>query len=140
MVIFATAIMGGAITAFGAEHKGKKNGGVLDATTLSCVQTAIDSRDNAIIAGLDVYYPTAKTALQTRQAGLKAAWAQTDQKTRKEAVKTVWEMYKDSVKSARTVMKGAQKTAWTKFEADRKTCNPKAAGDDKGTFGIDSQI
>ena len=97
--IVMVSLVAGAF-AVSAKEQGVK--GALDAVTLACVQTAIDGRDNAIIAGLDAYYPAAKTALQTRQATLKAAW--------------------------------------TKFEADRKACNPKAAGDDKESLGIDSQL
>lgn len=136
-MMFTAAMVVGAVPAFGEEKNGK---GALDATALLCVQTAIDGRDNAIIAGLDVYYPAAKTALQTRQAALKAAWAQTDQKTRRDMVKAIWKTYKDSVKLARAAMKGAQKAAWTKFETDRKACSPKAGGDDKGALGADNQL
>ena len=135
--IMITTLMGGAYSALAKEKTGK---GALDAMILLCVQKAIDNRDNAILMGLDVYYPAAKTALQTRQAALKNAWTQTDQKIRKDVIKTIWKSYKNSAKSARTAMKGAQKVAWKKFEADRKACSPKAAGDDNGSLGIDSQL
>lgn len=124
--------------AFG-EGQGIKNG-ALDATALACMQTAVDSRDTAIIAAWDTQYPAVKTALQTRQSALKAAWAQTEQKTRRDATRTAWDAYKNSAKSARTAMKAAHKTAWTKFEADRKACSPKATKDDNGSLGIDSQL
>lgn len=133
--VSVAVVMAYAVTAFGQTAQGG-----LSATALTCVQTAIDTRDNAIIAGLDVYYPAAKTALQTRQAALKAAWAQTDQKTRKEATRTAWNAYKESIKSARTTMKSTHKTAWTKFEADRKICSPKATKDDNGSLGMDAQL
>ena len=137
--VSVVAIVGGSITAFG-QGRGEGQGGALNATALACVQTAVDSRDNAIIAGLDVYYPAAKTALQTRQAALKAAWAQTDQKMRREATRAAWNVYKESAKSAREKMKTTTKTAWTKFEADRKACSPKATKDDNGSLGMDSQL
>lgn len=135
--MFVAAIIMGAVPAFGQEKNGK---GVLDATALACMQIAVNNRDNTIIAALDVYYPAAKTALQTRQAALKVAWMQTDQKVRRKTIKTIWETYKNSVKSARAAMKEAQKAAWTKFEADRKACSPKAGGDDKGGLGADNQL
>ena len=122
-----------------AQERGVANAG-LSASVLTCVQTAIDTRDNAIIAAWDVQYPAVKTALQTRQAALKAAWAQTDQKTRREATRTAWSTYKESAKSARATMKAAHKAAWTAFEATRKACSPKATKDDNGSLGMDSQL
>ena len=135
-IMVALAVAAG--TAFAQERGGIK--GALSAATLSCMQTAVDSRDNAIIAAWDAQYPAIKTALQTRQAALKAAWMQTDQKTRREATRTAWNAYKESAKSARATMKTAHKSAWTKFEADRKVCSPKATKDDNGSLGMDNQL
>ncbi len=137
IVFGAASIVFTALPVAGQERGGNA---ALSATVLSCMQTATEKRDNAIIAGLDVYYPAAKTALQTRQAALKSAWAQTDTKTRRAATKAAWDAYKNSVKSAREAMKTAHKTAWTAFEADRKVCNPKATKDDNGSLGMDSQL
>ncbi len=140
IVISATIVIAGAFTALAQERGEKKGGAALDAAALTCVQGAIDARDNAIIAGLDVYYPAAKTAIQTRQAALKSAWMQTDQKTRREATRTTWNAYKESVKSARMTMKAAHKAAWAKFESARKACSPKATKDDNGSLGMDNQL
>jgi len=139
VVLSVTIIMVGVFTAL-AQERGKKKGGALDAAALACVQGAIDVRDNAIIAALDIYYPVAKTAIQTRQAALKSAWMQTNQKTRREATRTAWNAYKESVKSARMAMKSAHKAAWTKFESARKACSPKATKDDNGSLGMDNQL
>jgi|GEM_PF-2519291 len=77
-VVIATMLMATGATAFGQERggRGEKRAqrDAFDATALTCVQNAIDARDNAIIMGLDAYYPAAKTAIQTRQAALKTAW------------------------------------------------------------------
>ena len=148
IVASAAALLTATVPAFGQERGGyddrrgvgNTTSTVLAATVMSCMQTAIDTRDTAIIAGLDTYYSAAKTALQTRQAALKAAWAQADQKTRREATKAAWDTYTKSVKTARMTMKTAHKAAWTKFEADRKVCSPKAAGDDRGSLGTDNQL
>lgn len=127
-------------TALPAAGQEKGDKGALSTATLACVQTAVDVRDNAIIAAWDVQYPAIKTALQTRQAALKSAWAQTETKVRREAIKSIWDVYKNTVKSARTTMKTAHKAAWTKFEADRKACSPKATKDDNGSLGMDNQL
>jgi hypothetical protein len=125
--------------AFAQNAEGRKDG-VLNAQTLSCVQTAIDMRDTAIIAAFDAYYPAVKSALQTRQSALKTAWMQTGQKERREAIKAAWDVYSKAIKSARMTMKAAHKATWSKFETDRKACNPKAGGDDKGSLGADNQL
>ncbi|MSR73448.1 MAG: hypothetical protein EXS60_00045 [Candidatus Pacebacteria bacterium] len=138
MGVSMVIVLAGAGIAF-AEERGSK-GGALDAAALSCMQTAVDTRDNAIIAAWDIQYPAIKTALQTRQATLKAAWAQTDQKTRKGATRTAWDTYKTSAKSARSTMKAAHKATWTAFESARKTCSPKATKDDSGSLGMDNQL
>jgi hypothetical protein len=140
VVISASIVMAGSFTAFAQERGEKKGNSALDAATLTCVQTAIDVRDNAIIAAWDVQYPAVKTALQTRQAALKSAWMQTDQKTRREATRSAWNAYKESVKSARATMKAAHKSAWTAFESARKACSPKATKDDNGSLGMDNQL
>lgn len=145
MNIFAKfAVTFGAVSvifaALPAAAQEKGNNATLSATALSCVQTAVDVRDNAVIAAWDVQYPAIKTALQTRQASLKAAWTQTDQKTRRAATKAAWDAYKNSAKSARATMKAAHKAAWTKFETDKKACSPKATKDDNGSAGMDSTL
>ena len=128
------------LAALPAAAQEKGNNAALSATALSCMQTATDVRDNAIIAAWDVQYPAIKTALQTRQASLKAAWTQTDAKTRRAATKAAWNAYKKSAKSARAAMKASHKAAWTKFEADKKACSPKATKDDNGSAGMDNQL
>ena len=128
------------LAALPAAAQEKGNNATLSATALSCMQTATDVRDNAIIAAWDVQYPAIKTALQTRQASLKAAWTQTDAKTRRSATKAAWDAYKKSAKSARAAMKASHKAAWTKFEADKKACSPKATKDDNGSLGMDNAL
>lgn len=132
------AMLMGSASAFG-ETQGMKNG-ALDATALTCMQAAVDSRDTAIIAAWDAQYPAVKTALQTRQTALMGAWGQANQKTRRDATRAAWDAYKGSVKSARATMKASHKATWTKFEADRKACSPKATKDDNGSLGMDSQL
>lgn len=141
-------VLAATVPAFGEERggwddrrgMGNATSTALTAAVASCMQAAIDARDTAVIAGLDAYYSAAKTAIQTRQTALKAAWAQTDQKTRREATKSAWDAYAKSVKSARIAMKTAHKATWSKFEGDRKACSPKAASDDRGSLGADSQL
>ncbi len=138
VAVAAAAMLAGGPMAF-AEERNAANG-ALNATALSCMQTATDTRDTAVIAAWDAQYSAIKTALQTRQTALKAAWAQTDQKARRAATKDAWNAYAKSAKTARTAMKAAHKAAWNKFEADRRACSPKATKDDNGSLGMDSQL
>ena len=145
MTFGAVALFAGSIPVFAEEGRmenknATSTGSAVTATVLTCMQAAVDARDTAVIAGFDAYYPSVKTALQTRQSALKAAWAQTDQKTRRDATRAAWDAYKASIKTARSTMKAAHKAAWMKFEADRKACSPRATRDDNGSAGMDSQL
>ena len=107
---------------------------------ITCMQGATDVRDMAIIAAWDNYHDAAKTSLQNRLTALKAAFGQTEKKAMRVAVKAVWDQNKKETKKARETWKKAREAAWKTFDTARKACGPKAASDDQGTRGIDSQL
>ena len=112
---FATLFAGMAF----AEESGQS--AALAASAVSCIQNAIDSRDNAVIAGIDAQSASVKSAIQTRTASLKAAWAQADKKARRDALKAAWDANRKAIKASRESFKTARKAAWDKFNADRST-------------------
>jgi hypothetical protein len=106
---------------------------------VTCVQNAIDKRETAIIAALDTYHTAIITALNTRKTSLKAAWALTDRKARREAVATAWKQFRtDSNKLIRT-LSAAKKSAWKQFATDRKACG-RVPSDDLTGQGIDTNL
>src|SRR3989344_5984228 len=87
---------------------------------LACMQTAVDKRDSAIIAGVDAYHTAVKTALETRKTSLKAAWGITDRKERRAALKTAWRAYRTALKGARKGLHTSKNAVWAAFKADRR--------------------
>lgn len=99
---------------------------------LVCMQTAVEKRDNAIIAGLDTYYTNVKAALVARRDALKAAWGMTDRKARQEAIRKAWNDFKGTWKKERRALDIARKKAWKEFNKDKRACNGQGEGEDQG--------
>ena len=104
---------------------------------LVCAQTAVEKRDNAILAGFTTYSDSVKIALTARRDALKAAWGLVDKIARKEAVRKAWNDYSAVVKTARKTFNLARKDAWKQFKADKKTCNVHI---EDGEKGMDSSL
>jgi hypothetical protein len=115
------------VTTTGTEQSAGNNGGLTGAeltAVVTCMQTAVETRDTAILAAFDTYATTVKSALTARKDALKAAWAITDRKERRTAIMTAWKNYKTAIKDARVALKTAKKTAWDAFKAASKVCKP----------------
>jgi len=67
---------------------------------LPCMQTAVEKRDNAVIAAWDALFASIKTALQTRRDALETAWGITNRKERTKAVKDTWTAFRKANKEA----------------------------------------
>lgn len=112
----------------------------LSAETLLCVQIAVDTRDTALLTAIEVDYTATKLALETRKTALKAAWALSTAKERKNAISKAWKEYKTALKSSNDTLKKARKTAWNKFKDDFKICKGITEGElnsDKNSEGSD---
>lgn len=88
-----------------------------------CVQNAVTKRENAIIAGVDAFSTTVKSALQTRRDSLVNAWSITDKNQRRAAIKTAWDAFRGTWKSASTALRNARKAAWAQYRTDAKACH-----------------
>lgn len=97
----------------------------------ACMQAAVDKRDGAVIAGLDAYYPSVKSALEARRSALKAAWGLSERKARREAIRVAWDAFKGTWRTASKNLRNAKNAAWKQFNADAKACkvNPSAEGE-----------
>lgn len=93
---------------------------------LACMQSAVEKRDNAIIAAFDAYSASVKTALTTRRDALKAAWGLTDRIQRRDAINAAWKAHRKARNDAFRTLRDARRAAWKQFRADAKTC--KATG------------
>lgn len=90
---------------------------------LTCMQTAVGVREDAIIKAHDDYAVDHKAGLTARKAALGSAWALTDMTARKAAIKSAWGTWKSILGGARSDLKTDKKAAWTKFKKTAKdTC------------------
>lgn len=106
---------------------------------VTCIQNAIDKRDNAIIAAFDTYHAAVKSALEKRRDALKAAWAKTERAERRDAIKAAWQEYRKALRAAKKALKEARQAAWRQYAVDRKACKGGAL-DERISAGIDAVL
>ncbi len=106
----------------------------------ACMVKAVDTRDTAIISAFGSYSTSVQSALMARKDGLKAAWALSDTKARREALRKVWNDYRTSFRLARRTLRDARNVAWSQYKTDAKTCNGNGERDSSDNQGQDSQL
>ena len=138
-VSFLSLLMFFGITAVRADDN-NSGGDSNSNASISCIQNAIDKRDNALISAVDVYASAAKTALQTRRDTLKAAWTITVRKDRRAALKAAWNTFSKSAKDIRKQLNESRKTVWNQFNTDKKNCSINHFDEPQGGQGVDAQL
>ncbi len=93
---------------------------------LNCMKTAVEKREDALLAAWETYSNKVKEARYTRKADLLAAWSIEDPAKRYLALKTAWEKYRTSVMNAQKEWNQSRKTIWNEFTRDAKRCKPSA--------------
>lgn len=116
--------------------------GMRAAVDLSCVQTAVEKRDNAVISAWEQYTPKVKTALEKRRDALKSAWAIEENAARQQALMDAWQAYRSEVQKARHEMRAGRQSAWKTFHTERKACGATASTimGDKSNSGADGSL
>ena len=107
----------------------------LTTVQLSCVATAVEVRDNAIIAAHDAFSVSIKNALTVRRDALKAAWNISDKTARETAKKAAWSTFKTSSQAAHTAMRAARVAAWNTFNTSATVCGVKNHGEKSHKIG-----
>ncbi|MEK7167297.1 MAG: hypothetical protein AAB732_02710 [Patescibacteria group bacterium] len=100
---------------------------------LTCVKTAVEKRETAIIATVDVYATSIKSAFETRKTALLAAWGITDQKARNIAIKNAFAKNRVAKRTALRIYKKTRLTTWQNFTKARIACKAPATGEDMST-------
>jgi murein L,D-transpeptidase YcbB/YkuD len=93
---------------------------------INCMRTAVEKRENAILAAYDTFTQKIRNAHQTRKTELLAAWSLQDPKQRHDALKSAWEKYRNSVKEAQKEWQQNRRTIWVNFVQEAKNCRPLA--------------
>lgn len=91
-------------------------------TFLSCMQTAVGKREDAIISSTSTFSTALNQSLTNRKGDLLRAWQISDQAQRETARKLAWKTFQDSVSTARTTFKASKTSTWDTFRTDRKVC------------------
>lgn len=109
---------------------------------LSCMQIAVEKRDNAIITAWDQYIPKVKTSLEKRRDALKAAWAIEEKEARQQALMDAWKVYRSEVQKVRQDMRTGRQSAWKTFNTERKACKATASDmmGDRSNSGADGSL
>ena len=105
------------------ERTGSSTAKTTKTVNLSCMQTAVGVREDAIMAAHDAYTVDHKAGLTARKTALTTAWGLTDMTARKTAIKSAWGAWKSALSAARGDLKTDKKAAWEKFKKTAKdTC------------------
>lgn len=107
---------------------------------LACVQTAVEKRDNTVIAAFDAFTSSVRAALVTRRDALKAAWGNADRAERHAAIRTTWATFRNSRRAARQTWHAARRAAWRQFHVDRRACRVPFPAAEVGGEASDAQI
>lgn len=86
----------------------------------TCMQTAVDTREAAILKAFKDSNTRTVDALTIRGTALHDAWGLTDQKARNTAIKNAWSTWKSAKKADNKSLANDRKSAWTTFKATAK--------------------
>jgi type IV secretory pathway TrbL component len=95
---------------------------VVSPTTIACVGTAVNAREQAIGAAATKYTTAANASYSARATALAQAYTLTTKDAVRSAVKAAWSSFNSSMKSARGEWKTSRKTAWDAFRTAQKAC------------------
>jgi hypothetical protein len=88
---------------------------------LTCMQTAVDAREDAIAEAFTTFNDDVSEALTARKTALHTAWGLTERAARNAAIKSAWTAWKAAHKDALADLKTDRKAAWNTFKTTAKT-------------------
>ena len=116
-------------------RRDRRGRALINAADLACLSAAVSAREDALIAALDEFSADAKSALQARKTALVAAYAMTDRKEVRKAVKRTGAASRSTMKSARSELKAAKREAYADFKAAAKECGVNVESTDASAPG-----
>lgn len=106
----------------------------------TCMSSAVDKRETAVITAFDTFSASMKTALTTRKDALKAGWMQSTTDGRRSALKTAWQAFQQSQNSARGTFRKSKQAAWKQYKVDAKACKANTADEGSAAEGSDVSL
>ena len=142
--IFSSAIIAGvllsAAPAFAQSTTGTAAPSTSSQSNLTCVQAAVDAREQAIDSAFTTFSSAESAALSARATALHAAWGITDSKARRAARTAAWSAFATANKSAYAALRTARKAAWSTFTTASKACHTAvvetSASEGAGSLGL----
>lgn len=89
---------------------------------LTCVRTAVSTRETAVRAAYSTLSTSYLAGLDTRAMALDAAWMMTDKTARKTAREAAWSAWNTTAKTARETFRKARKASWDAYRMSAKAC------------------
>lgn len=105
-------------------------------TVLDCVKTAVEKRENALIAAVGAFSQAMTSAHSVRKDALLSAWGTADKTARAQAIKDAWTAYRNAKKAARDSFNAERKNIWTTFSTERRACKAPATGENPGADNL----
>ena len=107
-----------------------------EASKITCVGTAINTREQSIDTAMTTYSSANGAAYTARASALQKAYTQTTAKAVSSAVKASWTTFNSSVKSARKAWQTSRDAAWTTYRKAAAACKaPSEVNDNANSKG-----
>ncbi len=107
---------------------------------LACVQTAVDTREDAIGSAFTTFSTAESAALAARKSALHDAWGITSSKDRRVAREKAWTDFRTANRAAFSALRTARKSAWAAFATASKACHTpvveSASSEGTGSLGL----
>ncbi len=85
------------------------NGQQLSGAVVTCIKTALEKRENAVVSAVTTFQNSSLAALNTRKTSLLAAWDKTTKTDVKAAITVARKAYKTSMTDLKTTQSTARK-------------------------------
>lgn len=131
--LFLTATPAFALTATAETKMSEVKATPISANTvakISCVGMAVNIREQAINNAVTKFTTEFSSAYSARASALKNAYALTNTKDVKGAIKTAWSSFNSSIKTARKNWQTSKNAAWTQFKTASVACKAPAETSD----------
>ncbi len=94
----------------------------LSGSTMTCIKTAVEAKETALLTAATVYQNGYILALTTKKNAVLAAWEKSSKKEIKWALGQAAKTYKTTLNILKKSFKNAEKTAKIVYKTDTKAC------------------
>ena len=94
----------------------------LSGTVITCLHTAVEQRETALLSSLATYQNDSLTTLITRKDSLLLALDASTKSEIKRAISAAWKTYKKSVHQHKVSLKASRNLAWSEYTTQVEAC------------------